>query len=158
MIHRPTGRFFHAPEPQRGRDRIVYQQIVVAAKWTIAVAGTVATYLWGGWDTVLLALVCLTCMDYVTGVGAAWTGKRLSSEVGAQGIARKVGIFVVVAVANVIDQTGGLGEPILRTVVVWFYVANEALSIAGNLGEIGVPIPEALTKAIQNLRDRGDAG
>jgi len=127
-----------------------------ASKVLLAAAGTAATYLWGGWDAVLIALVTLACMDYLTGWVAAWVGRRLSSEVGRRGIARKVGMFVVVAVCNVIDQLGGLGEPILRTVVIWWYIGNEALSVVENLGEVGVPIPGRLRLALAVLRDKHD--
>lgn len=120
----------------------------------IAAIGTVATYLWGGWDGVLVALVALACMDYATGWAAAWVGRRLSSEVGRRGIARKVGMFVVVAVCNVIDQLGGLGEPILRTAATWWYLGNEALSIVENLSEVGVPIPAKLRDALAVIRSR----
>ena len=126
------------------------------AKTVIAALGTAATYLWGGWDAVFAALVVLACMDYVTGWAAAWVHRRLSSEIGRRGIARKVGMFVVVAVCNILDQLGGLGEPILRTVAIWWYLANEALSIIENLGEVGVPIPDRLRQALTVLRDRHD--
>ncbi len=125
-------------------------------KTAIAAVGTVATYLWGGWDAVLLALVVLASLDYVSGVVAAWHRRELDSRIGARGIARKVGMFVVVAVASIIDQTGGLGEPILRTVAIWWYLANEALSIVENLGEVGVPIPEQIRTALAILRDKQD--
>jgi len=123
-------------------------------KTVIAVAGTAATYLWGGWDAVLMALVVFACMDYLTGWWSAWTGKRLSSDVGRRGIAKKAGMFVVVAVCNIIDQIGGVGEPILRTVAIWWYIGNEALSIVENLGEVGVPVPGRLREALAVLRDR----
>ena len=100
----------------------------------------------------MLALVVLASLDYVSGVVAAWNRRELDSRVGARGIARKVGMFVVVAVANIIDQTGGLGEPILRTVTTWWYIGNEALSIVENLADIGVPIPERLLSALASLR------
>lgn len=119
----------------------------------IAALGTAATYLWGGWDAVLLALVVMVVMDYVTGMTASWVRGRLDSAVGRRGAARKLGIFVAVAVANVIDQTGGLGEPILRTVVAWFYIGSEAISVVENLGEIGVPIPDKLRNALARLRE-----
>lgn len=125
-------------------------------KAATAALGTAATYLWGGFDAVFLALVVLACMDYVTGWAAAWVHGRLSSDVGRRGIAKKVGMFVVVAVGNILDQLGGLGEPILRTVAIWWYLANEALSIVENLGEIGVPIPGRLRQALAVLRDKYD--
>ena len=125
-------------------------------KAIIAAVGTAATYLWGGWDAVFAALVVLACMDYVTGWAAAWVHRRLSSDIGRRGIAKKVGMFVVVAVCNILDQLGDLGEPILRTVAIWWYLANEALSIVENLGEVGVPIPGRLRQALAVLRDRHD--
>lgn len=121
-------------------------------KTAITALGTVATYLLGGWDAVLLALVVLSSIDYVSGVVAAWHRRDLDSRIGARGIARKVGMFVVVAVANIIDQTGVVGEPILRTVTTWWYIGNEALSIIENLADIGVPIPERLLSALASLR------
>jgi len=128
------------------------------AKTVIAALGTAATYLWGGFDAVFLALVVLACMDYVTGWAAAWVHGRLSSDVGRRGIARKVGMFVVVAVCNILDQLGGLGEPILRTVAIWWYIGNEALSVVENLGEVGVPIPDRLRQALAVLRDKHGEG
>ena len=122
-------------------------------KTVITAVGTVATYLWGGWDAVLLALVVLASLDYVSGVVAAWHRRELDSRVGARGIARKVGMFVVVAVANIIDQTGVVGEPILRTVATWWYLGNEALSIVENLADIGVPIPARILSALASLKE-----
>lgn len=122
----------------------------------IAAVGTAATYLWGGWDAVFLALVTLACMDYVTGWAAAWVHGRLSSDIGRRGIAKKIGMFIVVAVCNILDQLGDLGEPILRTVAIWWYLSNEALSIVENLGEVGVPIPGRLRQALAVLRDKQD--
>ena len=121
-----------------------------------AALGTAATYLWGGFDAVFLALVVLACMDYITGWAAAWAHGRLSSDAGRLGIAKKIGMFVVVSVGHILDQLGGLGEPVLRTVVIWWYIGNEALSVVENLGEVGVPIPGRLRRALAVLRDRHD--
>ncbi len=126
-------------------------------KTAIAALGTAATYLCGGWDTVLIALVVFATIDYMTGVAAAWARRELSSEIGARGIVKKVGMFVIVAVCNVIDNTGGIGEPILRTVATWWYLGNEALSIIENLAEIGVPIPQRIMSALASLKGEEDA-
>lgn len=125
-------------------------------KAAAAALGTVTTYLWGGFDAVFLALVTLACMDYVTGWAAAWVHGRLSSDVGRLGIAKKVGMFVVISVGHILDQLGGLGEPILRMVAIWWYIANEALSIVENLGEVGVPVPDRLRQALIVFRDKHD--
>lgn len=123
----------------------------------IALIGTVATYLWGGWDTVIAALVVLACLDYITGVIAAAVHGRLDSRIGARGIARKVMLFAVVAAATAVDRAWGLGGPVLRTATALWYAANEGLSILENAGQIGVPIPEQLRAAIARLRDGGEA-
>lgn len=125
-----------------------------ALQSTVTLVGTVATYLWGGWDAVLIALVVFACLDYASGWAASWVGRRLSSDVGRRGIAKKVGMFAIVALCNVLDNLGGLGEPILRSVATWWYLGNEALSIVENLSEIGVPVPARLRDALAVLRDR----
>ena len=147
--------------PRMGRFLIPTAEVVSLERESLykaatAALGTAATYLWGGWDAVFTALVVLACMDYVTGWAAAWVHGRLSSNVGRRGIARKVGMFVVLAVGNILDQLGGLGEPILRTVAIWWYIGNESLSVVENLGEVGVPIPGRLRQALAVLRDRND--
>lgn len=118
----------------------------------VTAVGTAATYLWGGWDAVLVALVVLASIDYVTGVASAWVRGELSSDIGSRGIVKKVGMFAIIAVCNVIDNTGGLGEPILRTAATWWYLGNEALSIVENFAEIGVPVPERILSALATLK------
>lgn len=123
-------------------------------KAALAAIGTAATYLLGGWDAVMVALVVMVVIDYVAGVMSAFVDKRLDSSVGARGIARKVGMFLLVAVAHLIDQSAGLDAPILRTVTIWFLIANEGLSITENLAALGVPVPGAVTQALERLRER----
>lgn len=120
--------------------------------------GTGITYLLGGWDTVLVALVVLIVLDYVTGLGAAWVEKRLDSHVGFRGIVKKCGMLVLVVVAGVIDRAAVLDPPVLRTITVVFLLANEGLSILENLAIIGVPIPGFLLDALQRLRDSKSEG
>jgi len=148
-----TGYSFESYQPTAGVIKLERESLFKA---TTAALGTAATYLWGGFDAVFLALVVLACMDYVTGWAAAWVHGKLSSDAGRRGIAKKVGMFVIVAVCNILDQLGGLGEPILRTVAIWWYLANESLSIIENLEEVGVPIPGRLRQALAILRDKHD--
>lgn len=122
----------------------------------IALAGTAANFLLGGWDAVLITLVVLVSLDYLTGLMAAWVQRKLDSAVGARGIAKKVGYFVLVAVAAVIDRSAGLDAPILRTVVIWYLAANEGLSITENLGLIGVPIPPQVSRALAQIKSRAE--
>ena len=128
-----------------------------ALKLALAGAATGGVYLFGAWDIILQALVAMVVIDYITGVMAAYVEKSLSSEVGMKGIIRKVCIFLMVAVANILDISTGLDEPYLRTAVIWFFVANEGLSALENMGRLGVPLPEFLRQSLQKL-NRGNEG
>ncbi len=118
-----------------------------------AIGATLLQFLFGGWSLPLRILVAFIVIDYMSGVVAAFVGKRLDSRVGVRGIARKVGFLVLVAVAHLLDQAAGLGTPVLKTATVWFLIANEGISITENLSEIGVPIPKSLQEALRRLRD-----
>jgi len=122
----------------------------------LALGGTALTYFLGGWDVILKALVFFAVVDFVTGWGSAWVNKKLQSGVGSKGIARKVGMFIVVGVASILDNTTGLAEPILRTVTIWFYIANEGLSILENIGEMGVPLPKPVMSALTAIKDKAE--
>ena len=91
-------------------------------------------YFLGGCDGLLIALVMFVVMDYISGVMCAIADKTLSSEVGFKGICRKVLIFVLVGIANILDvQVIGTGS-VLRTAVIFFYISNEGISLLENAG------------------------
>jgi toxin secretion/phage lysis holin len=96
----------------------ILEDLPAAFRLELAGLGTVEVYLFGGWDAILKALIDLVAIDFVTGVLAAYTEKKLNSEVGYKGILRKVCIFLMVAVAQIIDTSSGLGEPLLRMAVI----------------------------------------
>lgn len=122
-------------------------------KAMFAVGATLLQFLFGGWSLPLQILVTFIIIDYLSGVVAAFAGKRLDSRVGVRGIARKVGFLILVAVAHLLDVGTGMEAPILQTATTWFLIANEGISITENLGEIGVPIPKSLQEALRRLRD-----
>lgn len=94
--------------------------------------------------------------DYVTGVMCAVSDKKLSSEVGVQGICRKVLIFILVGIANILDvQVIGTGS-VLRTAIIFFYISNEGLSLLENAGHLGLPIPEKMKVVLAQLHDRAE--
>lgn len=128
--------------------------------WQMAFAfgATMLQFLFGGWSLPLQILVAFVVLDYICGVWAAFTRKELDSSIGAKGIAKKVGFFVLVAVAHLLDQMAGMGAPVLKTATIWFLLANEGLSILENLGEIGVPIPETLQDALRRLKSNEKPG
>ena len=113
-------------------------------------------YFLGGCDGLLIALVMFVVMDYISGVMCAIADKTLSSEVGFKGICRKVLIFVLVGIANILDvQVIGTGS-VLRTAMVLFYISNEGISLLENAGYLGLPIPEKIKTVLEQLHDRAE--
>ena len=108
----------------------------------------------GGCDGLLIALVAFVAIDYITGVMCAIIDKKLSSEIGFKGIFKKVLIFLLVGVANILDvQVIGTGS-ILRTAVIFFYLSNEGVSLLENAAYLGLPIPETLRDVLEQLHDK----
>ena len=113
-------------------------------------------YFLGGCDGLLIALVMFVVMDYISGVMCAIADKTLSSEVGFRGICRKVLIFVLVGIANILDvQVIGTGS-VLRTAIIFFYISNEGISLLENAGYLGLPIPEKIKTVLEQLHDRAE--
>lgn len=115
-------------------------------------------YFLGGCDGLLYALLAFVAADYLTGVMCAISDRSLSSEIGFKGICRKVLIFLLVGIANILDvQVVGTGS-VLRTAVVFFYISNEGISLLENAGHLGLPIPEKMKSVLQQLHDRSEKG
>ena len=111
-------------------------------------------YFLGGFDGLLYALLAFVVLDYVTGVMCAIADKTLSSNVGFKGICRKVLIFLLVGVANVLDvHVIGSGS-VLRTAVIFFYISNEGVSLTENAAHLGLPVPEKLKAVLEQLHNR----
>lgn len=116
---------------------------------------TTLVYFLGGWDIALQILVVVVVLDYITGVCKAIYNKKMNSTVGLKGIMKKVGYFIVVAVAVVLDRiTGGTGA--IRTLVIYFFVANEGISILENWGGMGLPLPQKLMDTLEQLKSENN--
>lgn len=117
----------------------------------LAVISTGLIYLLGGLDIAMTCLLIAIILDYVSGMLKAFITKQVSSRVGFKGILKKVSILLVVMLAVLIDRvTGETGA--IRTLVVYYFVANEGLSVLENLGQAGVPIPQSIKKALKALK------
>lgn len=113
-------------------------------------------WLFGGWDGLLYALIAFVIADYIVGMLCAINDHTLSSSVGFRGICKKVLIFMLVGIANILDvQVIGTGSA-LRTAVIFFYLSNEGVSILENAGHLGLPIPQKLKDILVQLHDRTD--
>ena len=111
-------------------------------------------YFLGGCDGLIIALICFVTVDYITGLMCAVSDKKLSSKAGFKGICRKVLIFTLVGVANIIDiqiiHTGS----VLRTAVIFFYLSNEGVSLLENTAHLGLPIPKKLKEVPEQLHHK----
>ena len=120
-----------------------------------AMIGGILGFMFGELDGFITALIVFVVIDYVTGVMCAVAEKRLSSEVGAKGIMKKVVIFALVAIAHIIDTVilKGAGGSTFRTMVIFFYLANEGLSITENAARLGLPVPQKLKAVLEQLNE-----
>ncbi len=113
-------------------------------------------YFLGGCDGLLYALLAFVVIDYITGVMCAVNDHTLSSEVGFRGICRKVLIFMLVGIANILDaDIIGTGS-VLRTAVIFFYISNEGVSLLENAAHLGLPVPEKIKTVLEQLHDRAE--
>ena len=114
-------------------------------------------YFLGGCDGLIIALVIFVVTDYITGVMCAIADQKLSSAVGFKGICRKVLIFLLVGIANILDvEVIGTGS-VLRTAVIFFYISNEGVSLLENAGHLGLPIPLKIKDVLEQLHDRAES-
>lgn len=123
--------------------------------WILEVFSIIATcfvYLVGGIDYTLIALLIIMCLDYITGVISAIYNKELSSKIGFKGIFKKVLMLCIIGLAVVVDKlTGETGA--VRTLVIYYYVANEGISILENLVECDVPFPEKIIEVLKQIQN-----
>ena len=102
------------------------------------------------------ALLAFVVIDYITGVMCAINDKALSSEVGFRGICRKVLIFLLVGIANILDvNVIGTGS-VLRTAVIFFYISNEGVSLLENASHLGLPVPQKIKEVLEQLHNRAE--
>lgn len=117
----------------------------------VAVLATFFTYIFGVWDLAMQVLIVFMTLDYGTGVLYAYLIGQLSSEVGFKGLVKKCMILVVVIIGVMLDRMLGNGTWMFRTLVCYFYIANEGISLLENVGNIGIPIPNKIKNALEQL-------
>ena len=120
----------------------------------VAATGSLFTYIFGGWDTCLIVLVGFIAIDYITGVLSGIIQQKLNSHVGFKGLLRKATIFLVLIVAVLLDRLLNKGIWVFRTLVCYFYIANEGISILENCGKCGVPLPQKLVNTLEQLKNK----
>lgn len=128
-----------------------------------ALIGGAVSGIYGGWDTMLTVLVAVMAMDYLTGIIVGMLGKSaktdgggLDSKVGFVGLIKKAFILLVVLMAALLDRIMPDGQAVFRSMMVWFYIANESLSVLENLSLIGVPFPAFIKNALEQIKKKND--
>jgi len=123
----------------------------------VAIIATFFTYLFGGWDVALSILITFMILDYITGVIWAYIQKNLNSEVGFKGLVKKCTILIVLIVGAMLDRLLNSGEWVFRTLVAYFYIANEGISLLENISNLGVPIPAKIKDALEQLNNEEES-
>ena len=116
---------------------------------------TTTVYLLGGFDIAIQSLLIVMVVDYLTGIASAIYNKELSSKIGFKGILKKFSYLCVVALSVVIDNLTGQSG-LIRTLVIYFFVANDGLSIIENMAEMGVKLPQKLIDSLEQIRKKGE--
>jgi toxin secretion/phage lysis holin len=132
------------------------KSIWISVQLGLATIGGFLGWFLGGLDGFLYALVAFVVLDYITGVMLAVLEKKLSSEIGAKGIFKKVLIFTLVGIGHIIDSHIIGDGSVIRTAVIFFYLSNEGISILENAAYIGLPIPQKLKDVLEQLHPRDD--
>ena len=129
------------------------REVTNTMQYVFAAMGGALGAVMGGFDEFLYALIVFVVVDYVTGVMVGILNKELSSQIGFQGIFKKVVIFSLVAVAHIIDTHVIRNGSVLRTAVIFFYLSNEGISILENAVKIELPVPEKLKNVLEQLKE-----
>ena len=128
------------------------EKVLQNLKFIVSILGTVFTFLFGKWEIGLQILVACMILDYILGLMCGTKNKNLSSDIGFKGLKKKFTIIIILILAVLLDRLIGQGW-VFRTLVIYFYVAMEGLSILENATVLGVPFPEKLKDLLVQLRD-----
>lgn len=121
----------------------------------LSVLLTTLVYILGGFDVALKSLIIIVVIDYLTGVGSAYYNKKVSSKKGLKGIIKKFCYFLIVALAVVIDNLMGQSG-VIRTLVIYFFVANDGISIIENMAEMDVKLPKKLIESLEDMKHKSE--
>lgn len=121
----------------------------------ISILATYFVYLVGGIDIAFVSLIVIMALDYITGVMSAIYNKKLNSKIGYKGILKKASYLLVIALGVILDKLLGQTGSV-RTLVIYFFVANDGISIIENVSEMNIPLPKKLKELLEQLKKEGD--
>ena len=114
---------------------------------------TVLSFLFGGFDMPIKGLLIFIIADFITGLIKAWKNGNLNSEICKDGIVKKIGYLVLVCISVYLDRIAG-DSGMIRNLVIYFFIANEGISILENWGSMGVPFPAVLKEKLEQLKEK----
>ncbi|WP_314588680.1 phage holin family protein [Paenibacillus terrigena] len=125
----------------------------IALNTITGIVGSVVTFAFGGWSQLLTFFLVAITVDYITGVAASLReGQGLNSNTGFWGIARKVFMLFIIMLGHQMDLL--LETEIIMSGAIYFYLANELISITENYGRLGLPLPQKIRDMIQILKQK----
>lgn len=124
-------------------------------KGAVATFAAAFSWLYGGFPQTLTVLLILVVADYLSGIAASAIEGKLSSKVGYVGCIKKIGIFLIIVLAHQLDTVIFPGTDQLRDIAIFFYMANELVSLTENAGRLGFPLPASITRAVEILKSKG---
>ena len=135
-----------------------------AVKCAAALGGAIAGW-FGGWSALMTALAVMMAMDYLTGCMAAFAGRSTKTQGGGwlsqesfKGLMRKGAIMLMVLLGTLLDRAVGTDGMVFQTATACYYIANEGLSVLENVAQLGVPVPAAVRRALEALKEKGEGG
>jgi len=116
---------------------------------------TMLVYFLGGFDIALQLLLTVIVIDYLSGICRAIYTRKVNSKVGVKGIIKKVGYLLIVALSVILDRiTSNTGA--IRTLVIYFFVANEGISVIENASILGLPVPQKVKEVLEQLKSESN--
>ena len=134
----------------KGEDMSKFKDIT---RLLFTIFGSCMGFFLGDMDIFIYTLLAFVICDYLSGIIRAGFERKLSSKVGFRGIFKKIMIFIIVGIANLCDKNLVQNQAMIRSAIIFFYIANEGLSILENSIAIGLPIPEKLKILLEQFKE-----
>jgi toxin secretion/phage lysis holin len=118
----------------------------------ISIIGSIFTFIFGGWDIALKVLIVLMIVDYLSGLNVGRKQHKINSHTSYNGLKRKLYIMYMLILAVMLDRILGFHVVYFRSLVCYFYITNESISILENCGKAGLPLPQRLMNILEQLK------
>ena len=115
--------------------------------------GSLIGFFLGDLDIFIYSLTAFVIGDYISGIIRAGFERKLSSKIGFKGILKKIMIFIIVGIANICDKKMIKNRAMIRSSIIFFYIANEGLSILENALAMDLPIPKKLKILLEQFKE-----